>query len=44
LNLAWIHRYSSLRDDVTQESNFLQSKLTLAQLGIQSMVLKLLQY
>jgi hypothetical protein len=30
LNLAWIHRYTSLRDDVSQESNLLHPKLTLA--------------
>jgi hypothetical protein len=29
---------------MTQESNLLQPKLSLAQLGIQPMVLKLLQY
>jgi hypothetical protein len=28
-NLAWIHIYSSLRDDISQKSNLLQPKLTL---------------
>jgi hypothetical protein len=43
LNLTWIHRYISLGDDVTQESNLLHPKLILAQLGIQPMFSKLLQ-
>jgi hypothetical protein len=43
LNLAWIQRYSSLRDNMTQESNLIQPKLTLAQFGIQPMFSKLLQ-
>jgi hypothetical protein len=34
LNLTWINRYSSLRDDMTCEGNLLQPKLTLAHLGI----------
>jgi hypothetical protein len=30
LNLAWVHRYSSFRDDVTQEKDLLQPKLIFA--------------
>jgi hypothetical protein len=43
LNLAWIHRYSFLRYDMTQESNLFQPKHALAQLDIQPMISKLLQ-
>jgi hypothetical protein len=43
LNLAWIHRYTALQDDVSQESNLLHPKLTFAQLGIQPILSKLLQ-
>jgi hypothetical protein len=43
LNLAWINKYSSLRDDMTLEGDLLHPKLTLAQFGIQPMISKLLQ-
>jgi hypothetical protein len=43
-NLAWIHGYSLRRYHVTQELNFGQSELTLAELCILLMITQSLKY
>jgi hypothetical protein len=43
LNLAWVNCDPLSRDDMSKERNFLQSEITLAEFGIELMVLKSLQ-